>query len=386
MTIQSYFFAAWDQKIAALQAAGKTVIRLDIGSPDQPPPPHVIAALQDAASRADTHGYQAHNATPALRRAWAACYQREFGVLLDPESEVLPLLGSKEGIFHLGLARLRPGDAAIVPDPGYVTYSRGAQAAGADVFRLPLRPTNGYLPDFDVIPADTLRRARLLWLNYPHNPTGATAPLDIFVRAVDFARRHDLLLCHDAAYTRVTFDGYRAPSVLKAPGAKEVAVEFNSLSKSHNMAGWRVGVLVGNRDVVTALHRYKTNADSGHFLPVLEAAAAALEATPAAWIEARNRAYAARREVVLHTLESLGLSALHPKGGMYVWSPIPQGWDSAEKFALDLLEQAHISLTPGTVFGAQGEGHVRIALTAPIAQMQTAMKKIKEFANRKSRQ
>ncbi|NOY99582.1 MAG: aminotransferase class I/II-fold pyridoxal phosphate-dependent enzyme, partial [Chloroflexi bacterium] len=247
---------------------------------------------------------------------------------------------AQKGLFHLGLAWLRPGDAAIVPDPGYVTYSRGAQAAGADVFRLPLRPTNGYLPDFDVIPADTLRRARLLWLNYPHNPTGATAPLDIFVRAVDFARRHDLLLCHDAAYTRVTFDGYRAPSVLQAPGAKEVAVEFNSLSKSHNMAGWRVGVLVGNRDVVTALHRYKTNADSGHFLPMLESAAAALEATPAAWIEARNRAYAARREVVLHTLKSLGLSALHPKGGMYVWSPIPQGWDSAEKFALDLLEQA----------------------------------------------
>ncbi len=372
----THYFALLEKRLTALRGIGANLIRLDVGSPDLPPPPHVIETLQRAAARPDAHGYQAHNATPALREAWARHYRRTFGVTLDPQREILPLLGSKEGIFHLSLALLHPGDVALAPDPGYVTYRHGAQRAGAAIHTLPLRPENGYLPDLEAVPAEILRRVRLLWLNYPHNPTGATVTRAFFERVITFARRHNLLVCHDAAYSLVTFDNYRAPSILEIPGAAEVAVEYNSLSKSHNMAGWRLGALSGNAEAVQALYRLKTQADSGHFLPMLEAATAALERTPLEWIAQRNREYALRRDTALEGLAALGLRPLPPKGGMYVWSRIPEGWKSAEAFTAEVLARARVSLTPGTVFGPQGEGYFRLALTVPVPRLREALERM----------
>jgi len=372
------FFAKLEARIGALQRSGCEVIRLDIGSPDMPPPPPVIQALSSSASRADAHGYQTHLGPLALRQAWADMYRRVFGVSLDVESQVLPLLGSKEGIFNLLMAWINPGDVVLVPDPGYMTYTRGALFAGGEPHFVRLHAGNAYLPDLAAlerhIPSDVLRRARLLWLNYPNNPTGAVANLEFFEQAVAFARRHNLLLCHDAAYTQVCFDGYRAPSLLEIPGALDVAVEFNSLSKSHNMPGWRLGAALGNPQVLQALFRIKTNIDSGHFRPVLDAAVAAMRGDQS-WIEERNQVYQARRDVVVAALSRLGLAVSVPQAAIYVWSAVPAGWTALD-FATSVLEQSQVSLTPGTVFGAAGEGYVRIALTTPTPALTQAMQRI----------
>jgi LL-diaminopimelate aminotransferase len=372
------FFARLEDRISALQRLGSDVIRLDIGSPDLPPPPAVIEALSQSAARADSHGYQPHLGPAELRQAWAGMYQRVFGVSLDANSQVLPLLGSKEGIFNLLMAWINPGDVVLVPDPGYMTYTRGTLFAGGQPFYLPLDVDSGFLPDYTSlereIPGDVLQRARLLWLNYPNNPTGAVASLDFFKAAVAFARGHNLLLCHDAAYTQVCFDGYRAPSLLEVPGAVDVAVEFNSLSKSHNMPGWRLGVAVGNTQVLKALFRIKTNVDSGHFLPVLEAAVAAM-CGDQAWLLERNQIYQERRDVVVDALRRLGLAVFEPQAAIYVWSATPAGW-SAMDFAASVLEQVHVSLTPGTVFGAAGEGFVRLAITTPTPKLIEAMQRL----------
>lgn len=372
--VPSQFFAALHSRIAALQAAGQEIIRLDIGSPDLPPAPHIVAALARAAANPGSHGYQAHNGPLALRQAWAEMYRRVHGVELDPQGEIVPLLGSKEGVFHLAQAILDPGDVALIPDPGYITYTSGTLLAGGTPYTLPLLPERGYLPDLAAIPADILRRARLLWLNYPNNPTAATAPLEFFSEAVNFARQHELLVCHDAAYSQVTFDGYRAPSILEVPGAKEVAIEFNSLSKSHNMAGWRSGAAVGNAQALKALYAYKTNADSGHFLPVMEAAVAAMTGEQG-WLTGRNEIYRQRRDCVVSALQACGLDPATPKASLYVWSPVPAGFTSAE-FVSHLLEKGGVSLTPGAVFGGQGEGFVRIALSSPTEQINAAMQRI----------
>jgi LL-diaminopimelate aminotransferase len=372
------FFAAVEGRIRALQQEGQDVIRLDIGSPDLPPAPEIIEALRRSAAQPDTHGYQPHTGPPALRLAWAESYLRVHGVQLDPEREVVPLMGSKEGIFNLLTAWIDPGDVVLIPDPGYMTYTRGTLFAGGEPYFLPLIPENGYMPDLSAIPADILRRARILWLNYPNNPTGAVADLSYFERAVRFARQHDLLLCHDAAYTRVCFDGYRAPSLLEAPGAREVAVEFNSLSKSHNMPGWRVGAAVGNPQALQALFRLKTNLDSGHFRPILEAAVAAMRGDQA-WLAERNQIYQQRRDLVMRTLHAIGLEADPPKAAIYVWSPIPSGWTSLD-FITAVLEKALVSLTPGTVFGLGGEGYIRIALTTATERLQEALERITAFA------
>ena len=320
------FFATLGERIAALQQRGYDVIRLDIGSPDLPPAPHILEALAQAARQADAHGYQPHNGTAGLRRAWAEMYARLYQVQLDPQREVLPLLGSKEGIFHLPLAVIDPGDVVLVPNPGYVTYTQGARFAGGEPYDLPLLPERDFLPDLDSIPENILKRARLLWLNYPSNPTAATAPLEFFAEAVAFARQHDLLVCHDAAYSQVSFDGFQPPSLLQAPGAKEVAVEFNTLSKSHNMAGWRVGAAVGQPEVLRALYNLKTNADSGHFLPVLAAATAAMTGDQT-WLQERNLVYQERRDRVMQALRELSWQAATPRASLYVWFHVPQGWD-----------------------------------------------------------
>ncbi|MCC7130628.1 MAG: aminotransferase class I/II-fold pyridoxal phosphate-dependent enzyme [Anaerolineae bacterium] len=372
--LKPHFFAALNARLAALQAQGKTVIRLDEGAPDLPPAPHIVEALVSAARRADAHSYQPHRGSRALRAAWADWYLSQHGVTLNPENEILPLLGSKEGVFHLSQAFLQPGDLALVPDPGYVTYTRGALFAGAQVAYFPLLPERGYLPELQALDPEALARCKLLWLNYPNNPTGAAAPLELFEQAVELARRYNFIVCHDAAYSQVAFDGLRPPSLLQVDGAREVAVEFNTLSKSHNMAGWRSGALLGNPQVVRALFTLKTNADSSHFLPVFEASITALTGDQT-WLVERNEIYRRRRDAALAGLRDIGLSAATPPAALYVWARLPQGWES-EAFALAALEGAGVSVTPGTVFGANGQGYIRVALCAPVEEIETAMQRL----------
>ena len=368
------YFAQLSAKIAQLQSTGKQIIRLDIGSPDMPPAPHIVEALTKGASAPDRHGYQTHSGPAALLKAWAGLYSRAHGVALDPQTEIVPLLGSKEGIFHLSQAFLDPGDVALIPDPGYVTYAAGATFAGAEPYFMPLLPQNGWLPNLSTIPLDIVRRAKLLWLNYPNNPTAAVAPREFLAAAVAYAHQHDLLLCHDAAYSQVSFDGYRPASILEIPRAKEVAIEFNSLSKAYNMAGWRVGAAVGNAFALKALFTLKTNLDSGHFLPIHEAAITAMTGDQE-WVWERNEVYRQRRDIILDGLRALGLNPETPQASLYVWSPIPQGATSSE-FTNHLLESCSVSLTPGSIFGQHGEGYVRIALSSPTEEIMEAMRKI----------
>ena len=368
------FFAALGPKIEAMQAAGKDVIRLDEGSPDLPPASTIIAALAHSAAEADNHSYQSHRGPKALRAAWAEMYRRVYGVRLEVDSEIVPLVGSKEGVFHISAAFLNPGDVSLIPDPGYMTYTRGALFSGAEPYFMPLRPENQFLPDFQAIPQDVLRRVKLLWLNYPNNPTAAVAPREFFVAAVAFAHQHNLLLCHDAPYTQITFDNYHASSLLEIDGAKEVAVEFNSLSKSHNMAGWRVGALVGNAQVLKTFFTLKTNVDSSHFLPILAAATEAMTGDQA-WLVQRNEVYRQRRDIVVQAVNEFGLPARLPQASIYVWCPVPDGWTCLD-FVNLILDKACGSLTPGTIFGDHGEGFVRISLTAPAERLAEAMQRM----------
>ena len=375
--LKTNFFATINAKITELQSAGADVIRLDIGSPDLPPAPHIISTLNEVASRPDSHGYQSHRGTTALREAWAEMYSRVHGVSLNPETEICPLLGSKEGVFHLSLALLNPQDIVLVPDPGYQTYAQGALLVGAEPISLPLLPQNGYLPNLSSIPKHIAQRAKIMWLNYPNNPTAATAPLSFFAEAVDFCRKRNILLCHDAAYTQVTFGGYQAPSVLQVPNAAETAVEFNTLSKSHNMAGWRSGVLVGHPPTLAALLRLKSHADSGNFRPVLEASTVALTGDQS-WLKERNALYQKRRDAVISALADMGYNPPVAEASLYVWSKLP-GKMPAEEFVLRLLKDAHVSLAPGTVFGPRGEGFVRIALTQSVGKIEEAMRRIEKW-------
>lgn len=374
-----YFFAVLDRKIALLEAAGHDVIRLDIGSPDLPPDAAIVAALSASAAHPDTHGYQSYNGTAGLRSAWAAMYQRVFDVTLDPDTEVVNLLGSKEGIFNLLQATINPGDIVLCPDPGYPTYHRGTILAGGKPYYLPLLPELNFKPDFASLPAEVLQQAKVLWLNYPNNPTGATANLEFFSQAVEFAHRNGLLLCHDAAYTQVTFDDYTPVSVLQVPGAKGVALEFNSLSKSHNMPGWRVGAALGNRQALQTLLTYKTNVDSGHFHPILQAATTALNGDQQ-WLRKRNQIYQRRRDILVDGLNSLGFDVKKPNAALYLWCRVP-GESSSLEFSTRLLDEAHLSLTPGTVFGSYGEGYLRISLAAPTDRIIQAVERLKSWKN-----
>jgi LL-diaminopimelate aminotransferase len=380
-----YPFARWADHIAEAHRRGLDVIRLDIGNPDLPPDDDVIQTLCRSARRPDHHGYPGYRGIPALRRAIAAYYDRRFGVELDPDRQVVPLIGSKEGLVNMALAHLDPGDLALVPDPGYAPYTRGVILAGAEVHTVPLRPERDFLPDFDTIPAEAAASATLLWLNYPNNPTGATADLEILARAVDFAAQHDLLLCHDAPYADVTYNGYQAPSVLQVPGAADVAVEFNSLSKVANMAGWRVGMAVGNASALRALAQVKSNIDSGIFRPLQEAAIVALSKDPD-WIANRNRIYEERLSILADALGEIGLEATPPPATLYLWSRLPAdargpyaaGWTS-ESFARTLLEETGIAVAPGSFFGPGGDGFIRVSATAPTARIEEVRRRLQAF-------
>jgi LL-diaminopimelate aminotransferase len=370
-SLPPYHFAEYGKRIAALRASGVDVINLSIGDPDLPTPPEIVEALRAAAGEPSNQRYPDYVGLAELRAAIVAWFARRFGIELDPAREVVVLIGSKEGLAHLPLAVMDPGDVALMPDPNYPVYPTAVALAGGSCHRLPLDPARGWLPDLAAVPADVARRARTLWLNYPNNPTGASASPAFFAEAVELARANDLLLIHDMAYAEVSYDGARPPSVLQTPGAKDVAIEFHSFSKAYNMAGFRIGMAVGNATAVEGLTRLKSNLDTGIFRPIQLAAAAAL-ALPERWLAERNAIYQRRRDRILSACRRMGLAARTPEAGLYVWARVPQG-QTATAFALELLERAAVAVTPGTNFGPGGEGYVRISLTAPDARIDEAV-------------
>ena len=372
-----YLFAEIDRKKRDVRARGVDVIDLGIGDPDLPTPPHIVHALQAAAAKPEHHRYPSYEGMPAFRQAVARWYGRRFGVALDLETEVLTLIGSKEGTAHMPLAFVNPGDVVLVPDPGYPVYSAGAWFAGGECHFMPLRRQNGFLPDLGAIPADVARRAKLMYLNYPNNPTAAVASPAFFKGVVEFARRFNLLVCHDAMYSELHFDGYEPPSFLATDGAKDVGVEFHSLSKTYSMTGWRLGFCVGNRDAVAGLGKIKTNVDSGVFQAVQEAGIAALTG-PQDMAEQYRRTYQERRDVAVAGLRKLGWEVDVPKGAFFVWAPVPHRKDSRE-FATRLLEEAGVVVTPGVGFGPSGEGFYRIALTVGAERIAEAMERLQKL-------
>jgi len=372
-----YVFAAHGARLKKLAAEGLDIIRLDIGEPDAPPPAFIIDELDKQARDPKKHGYAGYGGTPELKQAIAHYYQRRFGVEVDATTETLPLLGSKEGLANIALAWLDPGDLALVPDPGYPTYQMGAKMAGADVYFTPLERRLGWLPDLEAIPADVAQRARLMWISYPNNPTGAVAPFSFYKEAVAFCRRYDILLCSDLPYADVTFDGYEAFSVLAVPDAKDVTLEFNSLSKSHHMAGWRVGMAVGNAVAVKALLQVKSNIDSGIFRPVQDAATAALNGDEQ-WMVARNAEYKQRRDLILETVRSIGMTAETPKASLYIWARPPEGYGSVE-FADKVLLETGVSFTPGDAYGPSGAGYIRISMGTEMKKIEEAMARLRKM-------
>ena len=359
-SMKPYFFADLGERVAALVDSGVDVIRLDIGSPDLPPADFIVDALVDRVHQPGAHAYTAFGGTPAYRRAVAEYYGRRFGVELDPTTQVVGLIGSKEGIFTINQVMLNPGDLVLVPDPGYGTYSISARIAGAEVHKMPLVAENGFLPDLDAIPEDIAGRAKMMWLNYPNNPTGAVADLDFFNRVIAFARRHDLLIAHDTPYVDVCFGDYIAPSILQVPGAEEWAVEFVSASKAYNMAGWRLGSAVGNPEVLDYIERYKSQKDTAHFEPVLQAGIQALTGDQG-WVKDRNKIYEKRIETIMAGLSAMGLDPIRPKAALYTWTRLPDGMDDLE-FSTRLLDEAGVSVTPGSVFGECGRGYFRMSI------------------------
>ncbi|MBA2764945.1 MAG: LL-diaminopimelate aminotransferase [Thermoleophilaceae bacterium] len=373
--IPPYLFAELERKIAEKKAAGVDVISLGIGDPDTPTPPPVVAALRAAAERPDTHQYPSNRGRSEFRDAIATFYDRRFGVTLDPDTEILPALGAKECIFNLNLAFLDPGDLALASDPGYPVYTGGPLIAGGEPSLMPLLPERGFAPDLDAIAAGDRERAKLMFLNYPNNPTGAIAPEGLFERGVEFGRRHDVLIVHDASYTETTFDGYVAPSFLETPGAKEVGVEVFSLSKGYNMTGWRTAAIVGNAEAVSAYWRLKTNIDSGMFDAVQLAAVAALADGDRALAQMRVL-YERRRDLVCGVLAEIGVDVTSPKGTIYVWAPVPEGHSSASYCEL-VLEESGVVISPGSAYGPNGEGFFRISLTVADDRLREALERMR---------
>jgi LL-diaminopimelate aminotransferase len=369
-----YHFADAAARIAARRASGVDVISLAMGDPDLPTPDPVIERLCETARDPINQLYPEYLGMAEFRQAIARWFLGRFKVSLDPEREVVPLIGSKEGLAHLSLALLDPGDLALVPDPCYPVYGAGSVLAGASNYSVPLLAERGFLPDLEAIPAEIARRAKLLWLNYPNNPTGATAPAEFFHQAVRFAQEYDVLLVHDMAYADVSFDGYRPLSLLEIPGAREVAAEFHSFSKSYNMAGFRLGMLVGNAEVVQALGQLKTNIDTGIFRPLQYAAIEAL-ALPSEWIAQRNLIYQRRRDLLVAACQSLGLQVETPKASLYLWPKVPPGQTSQE-YAFALLDRVGVFVTPGTNFGPGGEGYLRLSLTVPDDRLEEAIARL----------
>ncbi len=377
--IPPYLFAELERKVSAKRAAGIDVISLGIGDPDTPTYAPIVSAAQRAVADPSTHTYPTNRGRAEFREAVAAFYARRFGVTLDPDSEVMPAIGAKECIFNLNLAFLDPGDVALAADPGYPVYTGGPLLAGAQPVLLPLDPNRGFVPDLAAISSADLERARLMFFNYPNNPTGAIVPAGFFDQVVELAARADLLAVHDNAYSEITYDGYVAPSFLATPGAKEVGVEVFSLSKGYNMTGWRCAAIVGNAEAIAHYWRLKSNIDSGLFEAVQLAGAAALSPAVDDEVQAMNTVYARRRDLVCDALVQAGVHVTRPKGTIYIWAPVPEGFGSAAAYCEYVLEQAAVAISPGGAYGATGEGFFRISLTTPDDRLLEAVERIRRL-------
>jgi len=374
-----YLFAAISRMIEEKRAQGVDVISLGIGDPDLPTPDHIIASLQQAATNPANHRYPESEGLPELRQAMSRWYRNRHNVELDPETEVVVLIGSKEGIGHLPLCLIDPGDVSLITDPGYPVYEIGTMFAGGESVRLPLREEDGWLPRLDEIDPAVAARARILWLNYPNNPTGAVADLAFFEHAVAWAREHDVVIAHDLAYADVTYDGYIAPSILEVDGARDVAIEFNSLSKTFNMTGWRAAMAVGNAEVIDALTRVKSNLDSGLPQAIQQMAITALD-DPRDSITSHNEIYQRRRDRAVTVLQELGLRVDPPKASLYVWAKLPPTEPSSGDYAARLVNETGVVLTPGASYGPAGEGYVRISLTIADDRLEEALSRLSRFA------
>jgi LL-diaminopimelate aminotransferase len=372
--LKPYIFAQLDRKLEEKRAAGVQVISFGIGDPDLPTPRPVVERLCREAGRPENHRYPSYLGLPAFREAAAEWMGERFGVELDPETEVLSLIGSKEGIAHLPLAYVDPGDTVLVPDPAYPVYAIGTQFAGGVCHHMPLSVERGFLPDLDAIPAETARAAKIIFINYPNNPTAAVADLDFYKRVVDFATEYDLLIAHDVAYSEISFDGYVAPSLLQVPGARERCLEFHSLSKTYNMTGWRIGFVVGGPELVGCFGTVKTNIDSGIFNPVQYAGIEALR-TQGQFVEQMCSIYQRRRDTLLDCIRGKGWEAETPRATIYVWMRVPSGFDSTS-FAAHLLEEAAVMVAPGSAYGEAGEGYVRFSLSLSDEELQEGCRRL----------
>ncbi len=375
--IPPYLFAQLERKIAERRAAGIDVISLGIGDPDTPTYPPIVAAAHAAIDDPGTHTYPSNRGRAEFRDAVAAFYARRFGVSLDTENEVMPAIGAKECIFNLNLAFLDPGDVALASDPGYPVYTAGPLLAGAEAVVMPLEPELGFAPDLDAIPAEALRRARLMFINSPNNPTGAIRPDGLFERVIELAREHDILVVHDNAYSETTYDGYVAPSFLATPGAREVGGEVFSRSTGYTTTGWRCATIVGNAEAIANYWRLKSNVDSGLFEAVQLAGAAALAPELDAYVRDMNAVYARRRDLVCEALAQAGVAVTPPKGTIYIWAPVPPGFASAAADGEHVLEHAAVVISPGGAYGASGEGFFRISLTTPDERLLEAVERLR---------
>jgi LL-diaminopimelate aminotransferase len=378
-TLKPYLFVEINKKIAEKRARGEEVINFAIGDPDIPTPSHVIEKLCREAQDPANHRYPESAGLPELSQSIAEWYRKRFDITLDPEKEVLPLIGSKEGIAHIAFCLVNPGDTVLVPDPGYPVYSIGTSLAGGRSFYLALEEENNFLPELNKIPRDVLKNARVLWINYPNNPTAAVADLDFYNRVVEFAKKYDIIVCHDGPYSEVAYDGYQPVSFLQAEGARDVGVEFNSLSKSYNMTGWRIGMVVGNAEIIGALRTLKSNIDSGIPQAIQYMAIEALNG-PQDCIAEHNAVYQRRRDLVVEVLANIGLNVGTPKASLYVWAGVPEGYNSVE-FAADLLDQVNVAVTPGVGYGKHGEGYVRLSLTIPDAALVKGLSRLSGWRN-----
>jgi len=375
--IPPYLFAEINRKRDELLAQGVDIINMGVGDPDGPTPAHIMQAMHEAIDDPSTHNYPPYQGTKEFRKAAAEWMERRFGVTgLNPETEIVSSIGSKEAIHNTFLAFVEPGDYTLIAEPGYPVYRTSTIFAGGEPYTMPLKAENNFLPDLKVIPQEVAQKAKLLWINYPNNPTGALATLEFFEELVDYCRQYDILLCHDHAYSEMAYDGYKPPSVLQVEGAKDVAIEFHSLSKSYNMTGWRIGFVAGNSLGIKGLSQVKTNVDSGVFKAIQRAAIAGFQTTQEELQEVMS-VYQNRRNIIIEGLQSLGWPIEAPKATLYAWVPVPKGYSSQE-FVTLLLDKCGIIAPPGNGYGAAGEGFFRIALTVPEEKMHAAIQRMKD--------